>query len=277
MSLDSNRVKELDKLCAVFRRDVIKTLYERQTGHPGGSLSVCEILTALYFEQANVDPQNPGWPQRDRIILTKGHAAPMLYRVLAEKGYFPLEKMSTLRCIGTELQGHPHAGSPPGVEATTGPLGLGLSVAVGEALGLRLSGINAYVYAVMGDGELNEGVVWEACMSASKYSLDKLIAIVDNNHVQLDGSSGEIMPMGSLEDKFSAFGFNVLSCGGHDVAALCTAIERAKANSGKPSVIIADTVKGKGVSYMEGKNTWHGSPIGNKDYKTAMAELEAGI
>lgn len=273
MSLSASRKQELEALCHKFRVDLIELLHSIQTGHPGGSLSVCEILTALYFEKAKVDPKNPDWAERDRIVLTKGHAAPMLYRVLAEKGYFPVEEMKTLRQINSRLQGHPCALETPGVELSTGPLGIGLSAALGMAEGLKLSNIDATVYAIMGDGELNEGTVWEACMAASKFKTDNLVVIVDRNHVQLDGTSEEIMPMGDLKAKFAAFGFEVLECDGHDIGAFCDTIDTAKAVKGKPVVIIAETVKGKGVSFMEGKNVWHGKPISSDEFKLAMAEL----
>lgn len=271
------RIAELNALCGKFRVDLIELLHKIQTGHPGGSLSVCEILTVLYFESARTDPENPNLPERDRIVLTKGHAAPMLYRVLAEKEFFPVEEMATLRQINSRLQGHPCAADTPGVELSTGPLGLGLSACVGMALSLRLSDLDSTVYAVMGDGELNEGTVWEACMSASKYKLDNLVAIVDFNGVQLDGTNDEVMPMIDLGAKFKAFGFEVLHCDGHNVAELADTIEKAKNIKGAPAVIIAKTVKGKGVSFMENKNTWHGKPIGDDEYQLAMRELGGAV
>jgi len=273
MSISLERKNELDALCRKFRVDLIELLHSIQTGHPGGSLSVCEILTSLYFEKAKTDPKNPGWLQRDRIVLTKGHAAPMLYEVLAEKGFFPAGELKTLRQLNSHLQGHPCALETPGVELSTGPLGIGLSAAVGMCAGLKLSGINSTVYAIMGDGELDEGTVWEACMSASKFKTDNLIVILDHNHVQLDGTSDEIMPMGSVSAKFAAFGFEIFECDGHDVSALCDAVDKAKAVKGKPSIIIAETIKGKGVSFMEGKSIWHGKPINDEEFKLAMAEL----
>ncbi len=273
MSLSPDKIEQLNALCKKFRTDLVELLYRIQTGHPGGSLSVCEILTVLYFEKASVDPSNPCWEARDRIVLTKGHAAPMLYRVLAEKGFFPVEEMRTLRQIDSRLQGHPCSAETPGVELSTGPLGIGLSASVGMALGTRLSGSPSTVYAVMGDGELNEGTVWEAAMSAAKFSLDNLVVIVDHNGVQLDGTCEDIMPMGDLAAKFAAFGFAVLHCDGHDVADLAQSIDQAKQVKGKPTVILAKTVKGKGISFMEGKNIWHGKPISNEEYAAAMAEL----
>lgn len=274
MGLSKERENYLRGLCAVFRADVIELLHERQSGHPGGSLSVCEILTALYFEKANISPGNCGSADRDRIVLSKGHAAPMLYRILAEKGFFPLEELKTLRRIGSRLQGHPCAqAGEMGVELSTGPLGVGLSAAAGIALANQIDGLHALVYAVCGDGELNEGVVWEVMMSASKFGLDRLVVIVDHNGVQLDGSTDEIMPMGELRARFAAFGCYVFECDGHDVAALCGAIDKAKANRGRPAVILAKTVKGKGVSFMEGKSAWHGAPVDDVSYRIAMREL----
>lgn len=273
MSLSVARKNELDALCNKFRIDLIELLHSIQTGHPGGSLSVCEILTALYFEKAKVDSKNPQWPERDRIVLTKGHAAPMLYRVLAEKGFFPVEEMKTLRQFNSRLQGHPCALSTPGVELSTGPLGIGLSASLGMSIGLKYSNIDATVYAIMGDGELNEGTVWEACMSAAKFKADNLVVILDRNHVQLDGTSDNIMPLDDVSAKFKAFGFEVFDCDGHDVEALCDTIDLAKAVKGKPAIIIAETVKGKGVSFMEGKNTWHGKAINDEECKLALAEL----
>lgn len=263
------RKKELDALCRKLRAELIRLLYKTQSGHPGGSLSVCEILTALYFEKANTGRGE----ERDRILLSKGHAAPMLYLILAEKGFFPKEELETLRHIDTRLQGHPCMNHTPGVELTSGPLGMGLSAGLGMALGLKLDQNPATVYVVLGDGELNEGTVWEACMSAAKFNAGNLIAIVDRNHVQLDGAEEEIMPMPHLEARFRAFGLDVFSCDGHDIAALCSAIDAAQAAPG-PSVILAETVKGKGVSFMEGKNIWHGRPIDRESFTAALRELE---
>lgn len=264
---------KLEQMCHQFRIDVLTTLHSKQTGHPGGSLSVCEILTTLYYTQMNVDPKNPQWADRDRLVLCKGHAAPMLYRVLAEKGFFPVEEMSTLRDFETRLQGHPCMKDTPGVDMSTGPLGMGLSTAIGMALAAKLDNSPARVYAVLGDGEINEGTVWEACMSASKYKVDNLCAILDWNGVQLDGTSDEIMPMGDVKAKFESFGFHCIECDGHDVEALYNAFEEAKTVKGKPTMVLAHTVKGKGVSFMEGKNAWHGKAIGDEDFAKAMEEL----
>lgn len=273
MKLPVEEKTRLDKLCNQFRIDLIETLHQRQTGHPGGSLSVCEILTTLYFEEMNVDPADPQMADRDRLVLCKGHAAPMLYRVLAEKGFFPVEEMGTLRDFETRLQGHPCMKDTPGVDMSTGPLGVGLSTAVGMALAARLDNAPTRVYAVLGDGEINEGTVWEACMSASKYKVDNLCAVLDWNGVQLDGTSDDVMPLGDVKAKFESFGFHCIECDGHDVEALYNAFEEAKTVKGKPTIVLAHTVKGKGVSFMEGKNTWHGKAIGDEDFAKAMEEL----
>lgn len=273
MKLPAEEKARLEGLCAQFRRDLIETLHARQTGHPGGSLSVCEILTTLYFEEMNVDPKDPQMADRDRLVLCKGHAAPMLYRVLAEKGFFPVEEMATLRCFETRLQGHPCPLETPGVDAATGPLGIGLSTALGMSMALKLNNSPARVYAILGDGEINEGTVWEALMAAVKYKADNLCAVLDWNWVQLDGTADQIMPMGDIRAKFEAFGWHCIECDGHDVDALYDAFEQAKTIKGLPTIVLAHTIKGKGVSFMEGKNTWHGAPINDENYEKAMIEL----
>ena len=272
-SIPETKLAEIKGMCGQMRIDLIKLLHSIQTGHPGGSLSVCEILATLYFGIGNVDPSNPKWEGRDRIVLTKGHAAPMLYFMLAEKGFFAKEELKNLRQINSMLQGHPSIKTTPGVEVSTGPLGAGLSAAVGMAMSLKLDNNPALVYAIVGDGELNEGTIWEALMSASKFKLDNLITIVDLNGVQLDGTCEDIMPMGDIGVKFAAFGCEVLTCDGHDIADIFDTIEQAKAIQGKPVAILASTVKGKGVPFMEGKNAWHGAPIGKEHFDEAMREL----
>ena len=274
MPITAEKRSELDRICLKFRKKLIEVLHAKQTGHPGGSLSVCEILVSLYFHQAKVNPANPGDPARDRVVLSKGHAAPMLYLALAEKGFFPYEEFDTLRDFETRMQGHPSAKDTPGVELSTGPLGLGLSASLGIALALRLDGSASRVYAVLGDGELNEGTVWEAAMSAIKFKADNLTAIVDLNGVQLDGATEDIMPVGDIGAKFKSFGWNCIECDGHDIEALIGAYDKAASFKGLPSVILAHTVKGKGVSFMEGLSKWHGSPIGNEEYRKAIAGLE---
>lgn len=272
MSLTNQRAAELNELCRQFRIDVLTAIYGAQSGHPGGSLSVCEILTLLYQERMNVSADDPKNPNRDRLILSKGHACPMLYRNLIEKGYLPADCMGTLRVIGSDLQGHPSMHTP-GIEMPAGPLGLGLSAGQGMAMGLKLDGSKARVYVVLGDGELDEGAVWEAAMSAPKFALDNLTAIVDWNHVQLDGTTDEVMPQRDLAAKWRSFGWNVIECCGHDLLALDAALDAAEACKGVPSVIIADTVKGKGVSFMEGQAGWHGKAIDDESFTKAMSEL----
>ena len=272
MPITSQRAQELKELCREFRVDVLTAIHGAQSGHPGGSLSVCEILTLLYQERMNVSAERPDDPDRDRLVLSKGHACPMLYRNLIEKGFLPKDSMSSLRKINSLLQGHPSLHTP-GVDMPAGPLGLGLAAAQGMALGLRLNGSKARVYAILGDGELDEGAVWEAVMSAPKFKLANLTAVVDWNHVQLDGTTDEIMPMGDIGAKWRAFGWNVIVCDGHDIAALDAAFDAAEKYTAGPTVIVADTVKGKGVSFMEGQAGWHGKAIDDDSFKKAMAEL----
>ena len=276
MPISIEKRADLDRLCRKFRIKLIDVLNAKKTGHPGGSLSMCEIAVSLYFHQANVNPANPRDPARDRIVLSKGHAAPMLYLALAEKGFFPYEELDTLRDFETRLQGHPSSKDTPGVELSTGPLGLGLSASLGMALSLRLDGNPARVYAILGDGEIDEGTIWEAAMAAVKYRADNLTAILDWNGVQLDGTTDDIMPTGDIGAKFASFGWNCIDCDGHDIAALCDAYDQAASFKGAPSVVLAHTVKGKGVSFMEGQNKWHGAPIGDADYEKAIAELKKG-
>ncbi len=273
MSLSSKRIDELSGLCKKFRRQLIDILYSIQTGHPGGSLSCTEVLTLLFFEKMNINPANPNMDDRDRLILSKGHAAPMLYINMAHRGYFNPEDLNALRQIDSHLQGHPCYHKTPGIELSTGSLGLGLSAGVGMALSDRLNKKNSHVYVLLGDGEIQEGIIWEAAMSASKYKTDNLIAILDNNGVQLDGTIQEIMPLDDIKAKWFSFGWNVISVDGHDIAALSDAFDLAVQHRGSPTIIIADTVKGKGISFMEGKNQWHGKPITQKEYNMAVEEL----
>lgn len=277
MSLQNEKKESLERLCRKFRQNLIKLLHGIQTGHPGGSLSSAEIMTTLYFEKLNIDAANPRDENRDRFILGKGHAAPMLYMILAEKGFFPGDELRTLRQLDSRLQGHPCALKTCGVEVSTGPLGLGLPAGLGIALAGKLDGHSYRTVVLMGDGELQEGIVWEAAMSAAKFKADNLLAIVDNNGVQLDGSVAEIMPMGDLAAKWQAFGWNVLCIDGHDVEQISDAVDQAASVKGRPTVILAQTVKGKGVSFMEGKSAWHGKPISDDEYVNAMKELEAGV
>lgn len=271
--MKKERKDELQNLCLRFRNDLIDLLYSIQTGHPGGSLSCTEIVTTLFFEKMNIDSKNPNKKGRDRFIMSKGHACPMLYLNMAEKGYFPKEDLKKLRQIDSHLQGHPCAHKTPGIELSTGPLGIGLGAGLGMALGEKLKNSDATIYVLLGDGEIQEGGIWEAAMAASKFKADNLIAILDYNGVQLDGTLEEIMPMGDIGSKFTSFGWNVLHCDGHDVESVSDAVDKAKTCKNQPTIIIAKTVKGKGVSFMEGQNIWHGKPIGDEDYKMAKAEL----
>ena len=271
--MTEERAKELQNLCLQFRNEIVDLLHDIQTGHPGGSLSCTEIVTTLYYEKMKIDPKNPDMEGRDHFILSKGHAAPILYIVLAELGFFPKEELKTLRQINSILQGHPCVHKTPGVELSTGPLGLGLGAGLGMVLSERLQGRDNYTYVVLGDGEIEEGAIWEAAMAASKFKADHLIAILDNNGVQLDGTVEEIMPLGDIKAKWESFGWEVIPCDGHDVKSISDAVDAAKKVTGKPVLIQAKTVKGKGVSFMEGKNTWHGKAIGDEDYKNAKEEL----
>jgi transketolase len=270
MELTMERQNQLEALCRQFRREVLTAIHKAQSGHPGGSLSVCEILTLLYQHRMNIP--SPTDPNRDRLVLCKGHAAPMLYRNLIEKGFLPADCMDSLRQLGSPLQGHPCM-KTPGIDMPSGPLGIGLAAAQGMAIGLRMDKSLARVYAVLGDGELDEGAVWEAAASAPKFMLDNLCAVVDYNKVQLDGTTDEVMPLRDLEGKWKAFGWHVIRVDGHDLRALNKAFDAAEATKGVPTVIIADTVKGKGVSFMEGQAGWHGKAIDKDSYDKAMAEL----
>lgn len=271
MSLSQARRLELESLCSTFRRDVITALHNAQSGHPGGSLSVCEILTVIYFEKAVIEPKaDPS--VRDAVVLCKGHAAPMLYRVLAEKGFFSKEELMSLRKIDSLLQGHPSM-HIPGVDMASGPLGVAFGAAQGMALARKVNGLDSRVYAVLGDGEIDEGAIWEVAMSAVKYRLNNLTAVLDMNGVQLDGTTDEVMPLGDVAGKWRSFGWNVIECDGHDVGALCDSFDAAAAETTLPSIIIAKTVKGKGVSFMEGKSAWHGKAIDDESYANAIKEL----
>jgi transketolase len=255
------------------RRHIITMTAAAGSGHPGGSLSCVDILCALYFRVLRHDPARPDWPDRDRFILSKGHAAPALYAVLAECGYLPVDELVTLRKLGSRLQGHTYAGSPPGVEMSAGSLGQGLSYSIGQCLAARLDGRDYRVYCLLGDGECNEGQVWEAAMAAAHYKLDHLVAIVDRNGLQNDGRSAEIMNLDPLDEKFRSFGWHVMEVDGHDLPQLIGALETARDVRGKPTVIIARTVKGKGVSFMEHNNEFHGKAPTPDQAERALAEL----
>jgi len=267
---------ELMKTANEVRKGVIKAVHSAKSGHPGGSLSAADILTYLYFEEMNVSPQDDKNPDRDRFVLSKGHAAPALYSVLAQKGYFPVEDLTTLRHIGSYLQGHPCIGIP-GVDMSTGSLGQGVSAAVGMALAGKLDKKDYTVFTLLGDGEIQEGQVWEAAMLAGYRKLDNLVVIVDNNGLQIDGNIADVNSPYPNDKKFEAFNFEVIILeDGHDYAQIAEAVKKAKAVVGKPAAIIAKTVKGKGVSFMENQVGWHGVAPNDEQYAAAMAELEGG-
>jgi len=267
-------VDELRRIAAQIRIDIIKSLAQARSGHSGGSLSSVEILTALYFHQMNVFPDDPANDERDYFVLSKGHVCPALYAVLARAGYFPVEELLSLRQLGSRLQGHPcRSKGLPGLEVSTGSLGQGLSIGVGAALGLRHDRKPNHVYVLNGDGELDEGNIWEAIMSAGHYGLDNLTSIVDNNNLQIDGFLPDVMNLYPLKEKYLAFNWHVVECDGHDVADVLRALKEADANKGKPTVVIAKTTKGKGVSFMENEAGWHGKPPSPEQAIQALREL----
>lgn len=267
-------LEHLKEKARLIRQDIIKMIGAAGSGHPGGSLSGVEIVTALYFHLMRLNPQNPDWPDRDRFILSKGHAAPLLYAALAHRGYFPREELLTLRKMGSRLQGHPDRKALPGVEMSTGSLGQGLAVANGMALAGRLDGRSYRVYVLLGDGELEEGMVWEAAMATAHYKLDQVTAFIDHNRLQIDGPITEVMSPEPIADKFRAFGWEVLSIDGHDFLQIIQAVEHAKKVKGRPTAIVAETVKGKGVSFMENQVGWHGVAPKPAEVERALAELE---
>ncbi len=269
----SRLINDLKEKAKIIRRDILSMIYIAQSGHPGGSLSAVDIMTALYFHFLKLDPMDPQWVNRDRFILSKGHACPVWYACLAERGFFPIEELLTLREINGRLQGHPDMKKTPGVDFTTGSLGQGLSGGVGTALGLKQNSINAKVYVMLGDGELDEGQVWEAALAAAKFKLDNLIAIIDYNNLQIDGTCSEVMPLEPLDEKWQAFNWHVLNIDGHNMDEILNAIETANQVRGRPTMIIARTVKGKGVSFMENDCDWHGIAPNTGQYIKAMHEL----
>lgn len=268
---------ELEQRATEMRKDIVAMIAKAGSGHPGGSLSSVEIMTALYFgDVMNYDPANPDDPKRDRFILAKGHAAPVLYATLAHAGFFAREELMTLRQLGSRLQGHPDSNLVPGVEVSTGSLGQGLSVACGAASGLKLDDSDAVVFTLLGDGECEEGQVWEAAMYAAHYGLDNLVAIVDRNGLQIDGKTEDVCDPSDLCEKFKAFRWDVHTVEGHDIDALITLLKQVKSDrNGKPHVVIAKTVKGKGVSFMENQASWHGKAPNAEQTQTALDELDA--
>ena len=270
--------KELNLLCAEIRKDILNMIYAAGSGHPGGSLSMTEILAVLYFgDVLHIRPEEPDWDDRDRLILSKGHGAPAIYSVLSRKGYFPQEWLKTLRKLESPLQGHPHASRVPGLDCSSGSLGQGLSIANGLGKAFKARGKKCRVYCILGDGEMQEGQVWEAVMTAAHYKLDNVCAIVDYNGVQLDGTTKEIMNIGDICAKMNDFGWNVIECDGHSVKNLRDAFESAEKTKGKPTAILARTIKGKGVSFMENSAAWHGKTPSEEELKAALAEIEAEV
>ncbi len=273
--MTSSEKKQLQMEACKVRMGVIESTHGAKAGHPGGSLSAADVFTYLYFKEMNIDPKNPKWEERDRFVLSKGHTAPGLYAALANRGFFPVEDLPTLRHIDSYLQGHPNMNTVPGVDMSTGSLGQGVSVAVGMALGAKYQGKPYRVYTLLGDGEIQEGQVWEACMAASHYKLDNLCVIVDNNGLQIDGDIAKVMSPYPIVDKLEAFGFHVEAVDGHDFEALEAAFRKAKEVKGAPTAIVMSTTKGKGVSFMENNAGWHGKAPNDQEYAKAMDELKA--
>lgn len=272
MKLES--VEDLENQAKLIRRGVIDQVYKAGSGHPGGSLSISDIMTVLYFNELNIDEKNPKWEDRDRVVLSKGHCVPALYSCLANRGFFDVSELAGFRKIESSLQGHPDMTKVPGVDMSTGSLGQGLSVAVGMAIAGKLDKRDYRVYCLLGDGEIEEGEVWEAAMSANKYKLDNLCVIVDNNNLQIDGTIEEVMSSYPIDEKFKSFGFQIIKIDGHNIEEIKSAFEVAKNVKEKPVCIIAKTIKGKGVSFMENKVEWHGKAPNEEQYKIAMEELK---
>ena len=264
---------QFERTAANIRTGIIKAVHNAGSGHPGGSLSAADLVTALYFKEMNIDPKNPKMEGRDKFILSKGHAAPAQYAALAERGYFPKEDILQLRKLGSPFQGHPNMKKVPGIEMSTGSLGQGFSVAGGMAMANKLDQNPGRIYVLLGDGELQEGLVWEAAMSAAHYNLDNLTAIVDWNGLQIDGKNEDVMTVAPIDEKFQAFGFHTISIDGHDFGQIFAAFDEARACKGKPTVIIAKTHKGRGVSFMEDQAGWHGKAPNEEEAKQAVAEL----
>ena len=272
-----DQYKQLKLTAAQSRLLAVDAVHEAKAGHPGGSLSCMDALIYLYFKEMNIDPANPQWEDRDRFVLSKGHCAPALYAVLAMRGYYPKEELKLLRSIKGHMSGHPDMVHVPGVDMSTGSLGQGLSCAVGMALAAKTTGKTFRTYAMCGDGEIEEGQIWEAAMAAAKWDLDNLCVFLDNNGLQIDGTNDEVMPSAPLDKKFEAFNWNVLSIDGHDFAQIEKALDAARACKGKPTMIIMKTVKGKDVSFMENNAGWHGKAPNDEQFAVAKAELEAII
>ena len=267
-------IKELEKIANNIRISIIEQVYEAGSGHPGGALSIADIMAVLYFNQMNIDSKDEKSNLRDRLVLSKGHAVAALYAALAEKGYIEKEELKTFRKLGSRLQGHPDMEKLPGLDMSTGSLGQGLSIANGMAIASKMDSLGCRIYCILGDGEIEEGQIWEAAMTANKYHLDNLCVILDFNGLQIDGTVEEVKALDCLRSKWESFGFNVISCNGNDIEMLISSFEQAKQTKGMPSIIIAETVKGKGVSFMENKAEWHGKAPNEEEYNRAMKELK---
>ncbi len=270
-------VKELQNYANKIRQGTIEAIYSAKSGHPGGSLSIAEILTVLYFNQMNIDEKNPKAKSRDRLVLSKGHTAPALYSTLALRGFFDIEELKTLRKLDGRLQGHPDMKNIPGIDATTGSLGQGLSIANGMAISSKIDSEGVRVYCICGDGEIEEGQIWEAAMTAAHYKLDNLCLIIDNNNLQIDGKVSDVMSVYPIDEKFRGFGFEVINVDGHNIKELIQAFENAKKIKGRPTAIVANTIKGKGVSFMENQAGWHGKAPNEEEYRIAMKELGGAV
>ena len=268
-----NNIEELQEIAKKIRRGIIQPVYSGQSGHPGGSLSITDIMAVLYFYEMNINPQNPKDENRDRLVLSKGHCAPALYSALANRGFFDVEELQTLRNIESRLQGHPDMKKIPGVDMTTGSLGQGLSAANGMAIAGKLDNKEYRVYCILGDGEIEEGQIWEAAMASSKYKLDNLCVVVDNNNLQIDGTIEEVMSSYPIDEKFRSFGFQVINIDGHNIQEIIDAFDVARNVKEKPTCIVAKTVKGKGVSFMENQVGWHGKAPNEEQYRQAMEEI----
>ncbi len=272
--MENRKIEELKEISKNVRKGIVEAVYSGKSGHPGGSLSIADIMTVLYFDELNVNPDNTKYENRDRLVLSKGHCAPALYSCLANRGFFDVQELKTLRDIESRLQGHPDMKKIPGVDMTTGSLGQGLSAANGMAIAGKIDNKNYRVYCILGDGEIEEGQIWEAAMASSKYKLDNLCVIVDNNNLQIDGTIEEVMSSYPIDQKFKSFGFEIINIDGHDIDEILKAFEVAKNVKGKPTCIIAKTVKGKGISFMENQVGWHGKAPNEEQYIKAMEELD---
>lgn len=275
-ALTAEKTQFLQSVARRIRRSIVEMVHRAQSGHVGGSLGAADLLVTLYYHLMRHDPRNPAWLERDRFILSKGHCTPVLYAVLADCGYFPQSDLLEFRRPGSHLQGHPYQPKTPGVEASTGTLGLGISTAAGMALAAKLKGEHQRYYVLCGDGEIQEGQAWEAAMFANKYGLDNLIGFVDRNYQQTDGNTEDVMPLDPLAPKWAAFGWNTLEIDGHDMDAIAGAVAQAWQRNGKPTMIVARTVKGKGVSFMENNSKWHGTPPNDDECRSALEEIDRG-